>query len=161
LARFGRTSTELPDGRSIHIGGEHEDSYDLNFCIYNDVVVEHADGRREFFLYPKGVFPPTDFHNATLVGEQIMLIGSLGYRDLRHVRTTQVLRPDCNTLYTERLATVGDAPGWISRCIAELSSEMAIVVTGGRVQTTNDWETNTRVFELDLATLTWRMGALG
>ena len=37
--RFGRTSTALPDGRVIHIAGEHEDFYDPDFCIYNDVMV--------------------------------------------------------------------------------------------------------------------------
>jgi hypothetical protein len=62
--RFGRTSTPLPDGRIIHIAGEHEDHYDADFCIYNDVVVEYPGGRREFYLYPKDVFPPTDFHTA-------------------------------------------------------------------------------------------------
>jgi hypothetical protein len=50
--RFGRTSTPLPDGRVIHIAGEHEDSYDADFCIYNDVVVEYPGGRREFFSIP-------------------------------------------------------------------------------------------------------------
>ena len=83
--RFGRTSTRLPDGRVVHIGGEHEDWYDPDFCIYNDVVVEHRDGRLEFCLYPKRVFPPTDFHTATLVGNAIILIGSVGYRDLRRL----------------------------------------------------------------------------
>lgn len=37
--RFGATVTVLPDGRHIYIGGEHEDFYDPDFCIYNDVVV--------------------------------------------------------------------------------------------------------------------------
>ncbi|KAK5652677.1 hypothetical protein OQA88_10271 [Cercophora sp. LCS_1] len=37
--RFGRTTTWLPDGRVVLIAGEHEDSYDPDFCIYNDVVV--------------------------------------------------------------------------------------------------------------------------
>ncbi|KAF8978121.1 hypothetical protein BGZ46_006822 [Entomortierella lignicola] len=37
--RFGATLTELPDGRHVYIGGEHEDYYDPDFCIYNDVVV--------------------------------------------------------------------------------------------------------------------------
>ncbi|KAK0623763.1 hypothetical protein B0T14DRAFT_517016 [Immersiella caudata] len=37
--RFGRTATWLPDGRIVFIGGEHEDGYDPDFCIYNDVVV--------------------------------------------------------------------------------------------------------------------------
>lgn len=37
--RFGRTETRLPDGRIVYIGGEHEDFYDPDFYIYNDVVV--------------------------------------------------------------------------------------------------------------------------
>ena len=37
--RFGATVTVLPDGRHVYIGGEHEDFYDPDFCIYNDVVV--------------------------------------------------------------------------------------------------------------------------
>lgn len=39
FARFGATQTYLKDGRLICIGGEHEDSYDPDFQIYNDVVV--------------------------------------------------------------------------------------------------------------------------
>ncbi|XP_037049390.1 uncharacterized protein LOC119083706 [Bradysia coprophila] len=39
FARFGATQTYLPDGRLVCIGGEHEDSYDPDFQIYNDVVV--------------------------------------------------------------------------------------------------------------------------
>ena len=39
FARFGATQTYLPDGRLIRIGGEHEDCYDSDFQIYNDVVV--------------------------------------------------------------------------------------------------------------------------
>ena len=33
--RFGATRTKLPDGRLVCIGGEHEDGYDPDFCIYN------------------------------------------------------------------------------------------------------------------------------
>jgi hypothetical protein len=39
FARFGSTHTYLPDGRLVCIGGEHEDSYDQDFQIYNDVIV--------------------------------------------------------------------------------------------------------------------------
>ena len=35
----GRSTVWLPDGRVVLIAGEHEDSYDPDFCIYNDVVV--------------------------------------------------------------------------------------------------------------------------
>ncbi len=136
--RFGRTSTPLPHGRVIHVAGEHEDDYDADFCIYNDVVVEYPGGRREFYLYPKDVFPPTDFHTATLIGDEIVLIGSLGYGDLRRVGETQVLKLDTRTLRIEAVATAGEGPGWISRHIAEMLGETAILVTGGRVQTPED-----------------------
>ena len=33
--RWGATRTKVPDGRVICIGGEHEDFYDPDFCIYN------------------------------------------------------------------------------------------------------------------------------
>ncbi len=35
--RFGKSINELPDGRIIEIAGEHEDHYDPDFYIYNDV----------------------------------------------------------------------------------------------------------------------------
>ncbi len=96
-ARFGATQTYLPDGRLIQIGGEHEDSYDPDFQIYNDVVVINNPilveciynmpvpsnfpqvGGRDVILgtsnvndvtiyaYPFDVFPPTDNHTATYV----------------------------------------------------------------------------------------------
>jgi hypothetical protein len=154
--RFGRTSTPLPDGRIIHVAGEHEDAYDPDFCIYNDVVVEHPDGRREFHLYPKDVFPPTDFHSATLVGDGIVLIGSLGYRDLRRPGETQVLRLDTRTLRFETVATTGEGPGWVSRHTAERLGETGILVVGGNVQTEQGYGPNTGLFELDLATMAWR-----
>src|SRR5712691_10149821 len=44
FSRFGQSSTELPDGRVVLIGGEHEDFYDPDFYIYNDVVVKNPDG---------------------------------------------------------------------------------------------------------------------
>lgn len=159
--RFGRTSTKLADGRIIHIAGEHEDWYDPDFCIYNDVVVEHPDGRREFYLYPKDVFPPTDFHSATLIGGEILLIGSLGYQDLRRVGETQVLKLDTRTLCIAPVMTKGEGPGWISRHTADRIGDTTILILGGNAQTAKDYETNTGIFELDLATWTWRRGDPG
>lgn len=46
FSRFGRTETILPDGRVVYIAGEHEDFYDPDFYIYNDVVVVHGYGDR-------------------------------------------------------------------------------------------------------------------
>lgn len=154
--RFGRTSTALPDGRVIHIAGEHEDSYDPDFCIYNDVVVEYPGGTREFYLYPKDVFPPTDFHTATLMGREIILIGSLGYKDMRQTGITQVFKFDTRTLMFSRVRTSGDGPGWISRHRAEKIGKTAILIVGGKVETpAGDYADNPDLFELDVVTMTW------
>lgn len=75
--RYGRTATRLPDGRWVLIAGEHEDYYDPDFCIYSDVTVIHPDARMDHYIYSTSVFPPTDFHTATLLGDHILLIGSL------------------------------------------------------------------------------------
>ncbi|MBZ0294397.1 MAG: hypothetical protein K8L99_17675, partial [Anaerolineae bacterium] len=77
--RFGQSITLLPDGRRILIAGEHEDGYDSDFWIYNDVTVLHPDGRVQVFGYPDDVFEPTDFHTATLWGGCIWIVGGLGY----------------------------------------------------------------------------------
>src|SRR5689334_10441834 len=37
--RYGMSRTDLADGRAIFIAGEHEDYYDPDFYIYNDVIV--------------------------------------------------------------------------------------------------------------------------
>ncbi len=77
--RFGRSTTILDDGRIIEIAGEHEDHYDPDFCIYNDVTEFKPDGSIRIFGYPEHVFRPTDFHTATLVDGFILIIGCLGY----------------------------------------------------------------------------------
>jgi hypothetical protein len=153
--RFGRTSTTLPDGRTIHVAGEHEDAYDYDFCIYNDVVVEYPGGRREFYLYPKDTFPPTDFHTATPIENDIILIGSLGYKDMRRVGATQVLRLDTRTLRIEIISTSGDSPGWISRHRAEMIGEDVILISGGKLQTAGEYVNNNDLFEFDLRLMKW------
>jgi hypothetical protein len=159
--RFGRTTTELPDGRRIHIGGEHEDWYDIDFCIYNDVVVEHPDGTLAIFGYPKDLFPPTDFHTATLVGERIWIIGNLGYGDLRRPGETQVFTLDTRSFVIEPAVSAGEGPGWLHGHWAESVEETSIVVGGGQRlgRTAAGKETtcaNRSCFMLDLATRIWR-----
>jgi len=83
--RFGASLTQLEDGRFVQIGGEHEDYYDPDFFIYNDVVIHDGKGDFQIYGYPKDVFPPTDFHTSTLVGNEIYIIGCLGYPDQRKV----------------------------------------------------------------------------
>ena len=102
-ARFGRTITELPDGRIVEIAGEHEDYYDPDFCIYNDVVVYEGKGNFKILSYPQDVFPPTDFHTATIVGKHIYIIGNLGYIDARISQETPVYKLDYQTFKIEKV----------------------------------------------------------
>lgn len=159
--RFGRTLTALPDGRYVEVGGEHEDYYDPDFCIYNDVVVYGGNGAITLYGYPAEVFPPTDFHTATLVGDSIYLIGSLGYQGQRRVGETPVYRLSCATWAIERVQTSGRTPGWISRHVAryDLASHQ-IVIHGGKRSVANAvgaeaYVDNSETFTLDLNSLEW------
>jgi len=154
--RFGKSLTELPDGRFVEIGGEHEDFYDSNFCIYNDVVVHTGDGAFTIYGYPESVFPPTDFHTATLVGRHIYIIGSLGYQDRRTVGRTPVYRLDCNTLEIEQVITTGDHPGWIHKHKARCGRALEIEVVGGNVYYGEEqWRANVSVYILSLVDMRW------
>jgi ankyrin repeat protein len=156
--RFGKSINALPDGRIIEIAGEHEDFYDPDFCIYNDVIVHRGDGNFDIYGYPAAVFPPTDFHTATLVGDFIYIIGSVGYRGERHFGATPVYRLNIDSLAIEPVATSGDAPGWISRHKAKLV-QSGIEVTGGKVSNSGGdkelYEDNPNTYVLDLATGVW------
>lgn len=152
--RYGQTTTVLDDGRTIYIAGEHEDFYDPDFCIYNDVVVVAPDAAIAIYGYPRDAFPPTDFHTATLDGERIWIVGSLGYTDARAVGTTQVCRLDLHTFAIERLATTGTSPGWIHKHNVRLV-DGSLVVRGGHVEHGESLEENIDEWALQLATLRW------
>jgi hypothetical protein len=50
----------------------------------------------EIFGYTTDVFPPTDFHSATLLSNQIVIVGNLGYPKERRAGTThssEIRRP--------------------------------------------------------------------
>ena len=164
--RFGHSLTELPDGRFVGIAGEHEDAYDPDFCIYNDVIVHDGRGGVSIFGYPRDVFPPTDFHSATLVGNDIVVIGSLGYPEDRKVGQTPVYRLNLDTMAYSCVTTTGDAPGWISHHRARLdSSRNTIRIERGQVWTHDDEGDptllpNDGVFELDLIDQTWQRVAM-
>lgn len=157
--RFGTSETILPDMRAILIAGEHEDFYDDDFYIYNDVIVFYPGGEIKIFGYPKHIFPPTDFHSATLIGDHIYIIGSVGYVGERVPGFTPVYRLNCTSFQIEQIETSGDNPGWISRHQAELDEKSTgILIRGGKVfpsrdasKYVNNWET----YHLDLATLVW------
>lgn len=158
--RFGKSITELPDGRFIEIGGEHEDYYDLNFCIYNDVVVHHGGGNFVILGYPEKVFPPTDFHSATLIGNFIYIIGCLGYPEQRKYEHTPVYRLNCQTFAIEKVATTGEHPGWISGHKAVYTGNSELLVKGGKlcalVNGAEDYFDNPHRHVLNLDSMTWR-----
>ncbi|OCL10199.1 hypothetical protein AOQ84DRAFT_5124 [Glonium stellatum] len=131
--RYGQSFTQLPDGRTIQIGGEHEDYYDQDFCIYNDVFVHQVDGAVQVYGYPEDVFPPTDFHTATLLGSYIYIIGSLGYGGSRRYGKTPVYRLDTQSFHIKETETTGEAPGWISHHKATTLSDHEISISGGMV----------------------------
>ena len=129
---MGATRTPHPEGRMICIAGEHEDHYDPDFCIYNDVVVLDLDGSVAIYGYPADVFPPTDFHSATLIGDRVIMIGRLGYTGERHPGVTPVMVLDLTTYQIRELPSHGELPGWIFGHEAELRPE-GITIRGGEV----------------------------
>lgn len=162
--RFGMSNTRLPDGRVLFIAGEHEDYYDSDFCIYNDVIVIDHTLKVTIYGYPKEVFPPTDFHTATLVGKtQLYIIGSLGYLGERQPGHTPVYLLDTTNMQISMIETSGKSPGWISRHHAEyIPDRNAIKVVEGQVFSwrgkKQSMKANSRTYWLDLTSLTWTMG---
>lgn len=159
--RHGMSLTPLPDGRFIQIAGEHEDHYDPDFCIYNEVIIHDGKGGFEILGYPEEIFPPTDFHSATRVGEWIYLIGNLGYPYIREAfgGETPVFRFHIDSGRMERVATQGDSPGWIHDHRAEwidgcirIRGGKVIHVDGEGARETIDLE---GCYSLDLSTGIW------
>lgn len=154
--RFGQTKTVLADGTIVYIAGEHEDHYDPDFFIYNDVVVTSPNGEISIYGYSLSDFPATDFHSATLVGDQIVLIGSLGYPDYRDAAQTQVLILDTKDWSIQHQLTT-NSPGWISRHEVVYDTQRKVIrVTNIQKWTeeqdlTDDFST----WELDLSSWNW------
>jgi ankyrin repeat protein len=157
--RFGQSLTLLPDGRAIQIGGEHEDHYDPDFCIYNEIFVHHPDGRIDIYCYPEDIFGPTDFHAAALIDDSIYVIGGLGYPGSRRFGETPVYRVDTDTLQIFRVECTGEPPGWISEHRAVLASPHEVRVWGGRISAeagdTESYEKNHCTFILDVSRCQW------
>ncbi len=132
--RYGQSSTTLADGRIIQIAGEHEDHYDPDFYIYNDVVVRHLDGKMDIFGYPPEAFPPTDFHSATLAGNRIIIIGNLGYQEDPKPGQTPVFVLNLDDFSVAPVQTIGTPPGWIYEQGAALSEDgLSIIVQKGKL----------------------------
>lgn len=132
--RFGQSINMLKDDTLIYIAGEHEDSYDPDFYIYNDVVAIHPDGSVEIYGYPEDVFPPTDFHSATYVDNKIFIIGNVGYVEQRKYKETPVYELNLENFNIRRVETFGNLPGWISHHHAFLSvDKQSIIIQDGAV----------------------------
>ena len=162
VARFGQSTTLLPDGRYVQIGGEHEDYYDPDLFIYNDVIVHTLpdhDGetwQRQVLAYPQDVFPPTDFHSATLVGDDIIVIGGLRYADKRIPGHTSVYALHIPSMQFRTISCTGDAPGWIYKHQAQLIHPGVIRVFGGtEFSSPNKHVEMAFAWELDLSTAHW------
>ncbi|MFO0945535.1 MAG: hypothetical protein U1D30_06275 [Planctomycetota bacterium] len=160
--RFGSSLTELGDGRYVQIAGEHEDYYDPDFFIYNDVVIHDGKGDFQIYGYPKDVFPPTDFHTATLCPEGIYIIGGLGYAEQRNVGVTPVYRLMLETWRIDSVPTTGAMPGCIHNHRARYEPERNVIsITGGEIEVpgkegTEHFKFSDRQFELNLSNLEWR-----
>lgn len=154
--RMGQSCTVLPNGRQILIGGEWEDGYDPQFAIYNDIIVKHPDGKIEIFGYPRHIFAPTDFHTATLVGDEIWIIGSIGYGEDRDTTQTSVYKLNIHTYKIEKVET-RNSMGWVFKHSATLKDNQ-IIVTGGEIWLGDDLPMveNIDDWALNLKTLIWK-----
>jgi hypothetical protein len=156
--RFGQSSTSLPDGRTVLVAGEHEDYYDADFFIYNDVVVIDPHGEITILGYPEQAFPPTDFHSATLLEDELVLVGNLGYPKQRLLGVTQILRLDLRTWRVCRETSTGEGPGRIHGHEARRGDDQrSIIVTRGFVQSADESRLieNIDDYRLDLDSSTW------
>lgn len=152
--RFGQSVTRLPDGGWVLIGGEHEDFYDPDFVIFSDVLVISPTGGVRVFFYPGTIFPPTDFHTATRIGEDIWIIGNCGYRHFRTAGETPVHRLSLRDFSITPVATTGATPGWVSRRKAQAEGG-CITISEGDVWAENRFTELQGRFTLDTATGLW------
>ena len=165
FSRMGATETQLQDGRVISIGGEHEDFYDPDFCICNDVIVRRQEDRTEIYGYPEHIFPPTDFHTASLLDGRIVIVGCLGYQSSRRPGHTPVYLLDLVDYHISEVTTAGDNPGWIFKHEAELEADGVIRVRRGQVVHANGdgqrYRRNLEEYTLDTKSWTWGRATTG
>lgn len=156
--RYGQSKTRLDDGSWLYIGGEHEDFYDPDFYIYNDVTIKGADGSIEVYGYPTDVFQPTDFHSATRVESGVYIIGCLGYVEQRRLNVTPVYFLDLGSFEISAVETVGKQPSWLFKHSAVYDSNShSILVSGGQVlkASENDLIGNETIWSLSLQNFEW------
>ncbi|KAI6082102.1 hypothetical protein F4821DRAFT_264237 [Hypoxylon rubiginosum] len=135
--RRGQSTTILPDKRIVAIGGVYGGypTWDVDYCRYNDVLVVQPkqpgqlDSTFTLYGYPEATFPPNAFHSATLVGEDIYIIGGQGSKEKEKVGTeTQVFRLSTKDFSIEKVETKGKSPGWICYHQARAISSYEILI---------------------------------
>lgn len=153
--RMINSVTELDDGTKISIGGCHEDFYDADFYIYNDVVVERPDGSVEIYGYPRDVFPPTDQHTAVPVDEAIYIIGNGAFGAPRD--EIPVYRLNLRDFSIQHIKTAGEKPTELTRAEGRLSDDGLQIIMEGGDYAHPEWSSTENIdsWALDLATLTW------
>jgi hypothetical protein len=113
----------------------------------------------QIFGYPKQEFPPTDFHTASLVGDEIYIVGSLGDPDDRQNGVTSSYVLDTKSYAIREVTPKGDGPGWLHQHNASYDSELnAITVTGGEVWDSRkepQYLENINDYRLHLSGLRW------
>ncbi|MEM1380303.1 MAG: hypothetical protein AAGH41_06730 [Pseudomonadota bacterium] len=153
--RMINTRTELPDGRTISIGGCHEDWYDSDFYIYNDVVVQSPDGTVQIFGYPEDIFPPTDHHSATLADNRIIIIGNgaIGAPE----EDLPVYALSLSDFSMEKIVCDGEVPvGLIDQSACYDAGAHRVLVEGGEMSHPEWGNTdNIDLWSLDLSSRTW------
>lgn len=153
--RFGMSETHLSDGRIVYIGGEHEDFCDPNFHIYNDVVMIDAARAISIRGYPRDVFAPTDFHTATLVANDIFIVGCLGHPKQRVRDVTPVYRLTLESMHMGAVQTSGDSPGWLFGHSAALDADgVTLTIRAGERWRGKDLPLTENLDEWSLNTMT-------
>jgi hypothetical protein len=139
----------------------HETTYypGMANLLMADVFVINKDGSIRIFVYPYSVFPPTDFHSATLVGDDIYIIGCLGYWPDRKKRPFPVYKLSIHDFHIEHVPTYGDMPASIYDHAARLVDEKTIEISEGKIQMVNGdneiIEPNYKIYRLDVGTMRW------
>lgn len=153
--RIGQSLNVLDDLTMVLVAGEHEDGGTSDFWIYNDVTVISPEGQIEIYGYPPEVFPPTDFHTATRVGEWIYIIGSLGYQGTQP-DIVSVYRLSLQDYHIEQCPTTGDVPPQMCRHSAKLIDGHIIRTWGGKWSKPFSDRPKDHFHELDLNSMEWR-----
>jgi hypothetical protein len=154
--RYGSSYHFLKDGTLIQIGGEHEDFYDPEFNIYNDVIKISPNGAVALFLYPEHIFPPTDFHSSTKLGNQIIIIGGLGYQKDRKAKRTNMYVLNLKNFSIKSLPSSGDKPGWVFEHTTLLDEKKkCLYLMDGKKWENGKIVDNKAIYKFDLKTSHW------